>query len=153
MRRVGRLAGWFVCLEAVWMAFIGTTQSTEIVAGAIASAIVVAFVEVLRARGLLAFGGSPSMVARSWKIPHEIVFDFFLVQWLLLRALLQRRRVRGEWVMVPFPVADGPRGRFERALVATVENMTANGLVVDLDRGEALLHSLDTAVWTGTELV
>jgi hypothetical protein len=151
--RAARFLVWFVALELLWAVFVGTTQSTELVAGLLASAVAALFVELLRAHGLLGFRIAPGVVARSWRIPGQIVFDFVLVDWVLLRALARGRRVRGEWVTIDFPTQGGPEGRFERALTVALENGTPNAIVVDLDADKALLHSLDTRVSTGRSLL
>jgi hypothetical protein len=151
--RIVRIVLWICALFVLWEIFVGTVQSTELVAGAIAAVVTVVFVEVLRAHGLLAFRGSASIVLRAWSIPWHIVFDFFLVFWVLLRSLASGRRVRGQWVSVDFPHAAGPRGRFERAVAVALENETANGLVVDLGEGTALLHVLDPRPTTGHSIL
>jgi hypothetical protein len=61
--------------------------------------------------------------------------------------------VRGVWLTVPFDEEQGARGRFRRALAAALENESSNGMVVDLDEGTALLHSLDTSVSTGRQVL
>jgi hypothetical protein len=146
---IARLFAWTCALEVVWLVLVGTIQSTEVIAGGIASAIVAVFVEVLRRLELLEFSPAWNVVARAWSIPHQVVFDFCLVGWILVRSLAGGRRVRGEWVRIDYPTPEGPKGRFQRALAATLENETANGIVVDLDHDTALLHSLDTSVSTG----
>jgi hypothetical protein len=150
---VVRLVVWTCALEVLWLVLVGTTQSTELIAGGIASVLTALFVEVLRRHGLLAFRVSLRMVARAWSVPHHVVFDFGLLGWVLVRSLARRRRVRGEFVKIDYPLGSGPKGRFERALVATLENESANGIVVDLDDGTALLHSLDTRVSTGRSVL
>jgi len=150
---VVRFVVWTCALEVLWMMFVGTTQSTELVAGGIAAAIVALFAEALRRLDLLAFSPSLRVVAQAWSIPHEVVFDFFLVAWILVRSLARGRRVRGEWVRIEYATAPGRVGRFQRALIATLENETANGMVVDLDEDTALLHSLDTSVSTGRSIL
>jgi hypothetical protein len=153
MHVVARFLGWFCGLMVLWLVFVGTTQSTEIVAGLIASAVVAVFVEVLRAAGLFGFRLSTGALARARSIPGHTVFDFALVLWLALRAAARRERIRGRWLTVEFRDEAGPRGRFLRALTAALENETANAIVVDLDAGRALLHSLDTSVSTGKQIL
>jgi hypothetical protein len=150
---VARFVIWTCALELLWLVLVGTTQSTELIAGGIASAITAVFVEVLRRLDLLGFSPSARIVARAWSIPPHVLFDFGLLGVLLVRSLARRQRVRGQFVRIDYPLASGPKGRFERALVATLENESANGIVVDLDEGSALLHSLDTSVSTGRELL
>jgi hypothetical protein len=82
-----------------------------------------------------------------------VLFDFVLVLGILVRDVARGRRVRGQWLTVPFTEEPGARGRFRRALAAALENESANGMVVDLDDGRALLHSLDTRVSTGRQVM
>lgn len=153
MPLIARLLAWTCALEVLWLVLVGTIQSTEVIAGGIASALTALFVEALRRLGLLDFSPSLKVVAKAWAIPHQVVFDFLLVGWVLVRSLARGRRVRGEWVRIEYPTLDGPKGRFQRAFAATLENETANGIVVDLDRDSALLHSLETRVSTGRSVL
>jgi hypothetical protein len=153
VRRAARFLAWFVALELLWGVFVGTIQSTELIAGLGVAALGALFVEALRAHDLLGFRLAPGIVARAWRILPQAVFDFGVVTWVLVRALARGRRVRGEWLTIDFPTADGPRGRFERAVTVALENETANAIVVDLDGGKALLHSLDTSVSSGRSLL
>lgn len=153
MARIARFLAWFVALVALWGVFVGTTQSTELIAGLMAAAIGATFVELLRAHGLIGFRTAPGIVARAWRIPWQVFFDFGVISWVLLRSLARGRRVRGEWLTIDFPTQDGPEGRFERALTIALENETPNAIVVDLDEGRALLHSLDTRVSSGRSLL
>jgi hypothetical protein len=153
VHRVARTLLWFCGLEVLWLVLVGTWQSTEVVAGLIASTVATVFVEALRAVGLLGFRLSPAALARARSIPVQVVFDFVLVLWLVVRAAARRERIRGRWVSVEFEDEDGPRGRFLRAFAATLENETANAVVVDLDDDRALLHSLDTRVSTGKQVM
>jgi len=150
---LARFVTWTCALELLWAVFVGTTQSTELIAGAIASVVVALFVEALRRVGLLRFRWSGSAVASTWRVPGHVVFDWVLVFGILLRRLAAGRRVRGVWLTVPFEEEQGARGRFRRALAAAVENETSNGMVVDLENGRALLHSLDTSVSTGRQVL
>lgn len=151
VQTIARIVVWFCALEVLWAVFVGTTQSTELIAGLIASAITVVFVEVLRSHDLLEFSPSLRVVGRAWVIPGHVLYDFVLVFWVLLRELAHGRRVRGQWVEIEYPVAEGPKGRFHRALTVALENETANAIVVDLDRDRALLHALVPGVKTGHE--
>jgi multisubunit Na+/H+ antiporter MnhE subunit len=148
-----RFIVWFCGLELLWLVFVGTTQSTEVVAGLIASAVAALLVEALRRTGLLGFRVSPSALARARSVPAHVLFDFLLVLWLVVRAAARRERIRGRWLTVDFEDEEGPRGRFLRALAATLENGTPNGIVVDVDHGRVLLHSLETRVSTGKQVL
>ena len=153
MAAVARFVVWTCALEVLWAVLVGTTQSTELIAGLAAAAVTAFFVEALRRLGLLDFRVSGSAVARAWTIPGHVLFDFVLVLWILVRDLARGRRVRGEWLTVPFADEPGARGRFLRALTAALENESTNGMVVDVRDGEVLLHSLDTQVSTGRQVL
>jgi hypothetical protein len=150
---IARFVAWTCALEVLWIVFVGTTQSTELVTGAIASAVVALFVEALRIAGLLRFRASGGALASAWAIPGHVLFDWVLVFVILVCSLARGRRVRGEWLVVPYREEPGLRGRFRRALTAALENESSNGMVVDLDGGRALLHSLDTSVSTGRQVM
>jgi hypothetical protein len=148
-----RFIVWTCALFLVWAVLVGTTQSTELVAGVIAAVVTAVFVVVLRRHGLIGFRADAGIVARAWSIPQHVAYDFFFVLWVLVRELAHGRRVRGQWLRVPFPHPAGQRGRFARALTALLENESANGMVVDFGEDTALLHSLDTRTKTGREIL
>jgi len=150
---VARFLVWTCSLEGLWAVFVGTTQSTELIAGLLAAVLVAGFVEAVRAVGLLGFRFSAPAVAAAWTIPGHVVYDFVLVLALLVREVVAGRRVRGAWLTVPCEEEPGPRGRFRRALTVALENESSNGMVVDLDRGHALLHSLVPHVSTGKQVM
>jgi hypothetical protein len=151
--RIARFVVWTCFLEVLWAIFVGTTQSTELIAGLIAAAVVALFVEVLRAHDLLGFRSSRAAFSGVWTIPGHVLYDFVLVFRVLLTSVARGRRVRGTWIEAPFEAEAGAKGRFRRALAVALENESANGIVVDLDDGRALLHSLDTSVTTGRSIL
>jgi hypothetical protein len=153
VRTVARFVAWTCALEVLWAVLVGTTQSTELIAGVGASIIGALFVIALRRLDLLAFRASAEALRSAVPVLGHVVFDFVLVLWLLVRQLARRERVRGVWLEVPFREQDGVHGRFRRAVAAALENESANGFVVDIDGGRALLHSLDTRVSTGRQVM
>ena len=146
--RVASFLVWFVVLEVLWAAIVGTTQSTELIVGLAAAAVGAAFAELLRSLGFLGYRIDGQLLAKAWKLPWLVPFDFALVSWTLVRALARGRRVGGEWVRVPFPTAPGPEGRWQRAFGVATSNGAANAIVVDLDDDEALLHALEPRVFS-----
>jgi hypothetical protein len=150
---VARFILWVVGLELLWGVYVGTTQSTELISGLIASVVTAIFVELLRRRGLLEFSPRLRVVRRAWTIVPHLFFDFFLVFWILVRDLAHGRRVRGQWVTVEYEEEEGRVGNFLRAMSAALENETPNAIVVDLNNGRALLHSLDTRPSTGRDVL
>lgn len=153
MRRAASLAVWFALLEGLWLVFVGTRATTEIVAGLAAAAVGTAFAEALRSQGLLAFSVEPRLIARLPRFALELVTDFLVLTRVLTTSLARGRRVRGAWVTVPFETGDGAAGRGQRAFAALAGTATPNAIVVDLDRGEALLHALDPDVPSGHQVL
>jgi|SRR3954452_3112719 len=149
MARLVYLLAWFVALEVVWAVLVGTTQSTELIVGLGVAAIGAAFAELLRSLGLFGFRVDPSLLAKAWRLPFIVVFDFGVVTWALVRALSRGSRVRGEWVRVPFAMKGGPTGRWQRAFGVATANGAPNALVVDYGDDDALLHALNPGVFTG----
>jgi multisubunit Na+/H+ antiporter MnhE subunit len=144
---------WFVLLEGLWVVFVGTRQSTELVAGLIAAAIGAVFAEVLRSLGLLPYRADLRLLAQIWKLAWQLPFDFAVLTWVLVRSLVHGRRVRGSWVRTSFEADDSARGNWRRAFAAIAGTATPNAIVVDIEGGEALLHSLEPRLPTGREAV
>jgi hypothetical protein len=143
----------FVLLEGLWVVLVGTRQITEVVAGLLVAALGAALVELLRSLGLLPYETDPRLLARVWRLPVNVVFDFCVVTWVLARSLARRQRVRGEWVRVPFPTEGGGVGRWQRAFGGVAGNTFPNAIVVDLDGEEALLHALDRRRYTARSVL
>jgi multisubunit Na+/H+ antiporter MnhE subunit len=143
VRRALSLLAWFAVLEGLWAVFVGTRQGTELVAGLIAAAAGAALVELLRSLGL-ACRIDVRLVADAWKLPVNVVFDFGVLTWVLARALVRGRRVRGDWVTVPVRTAAG----WQRAFGALAGTASPNAIVVDIDGERALLHALAPDVHT-----
>jgi Na+/H+ ion antiporter subunit len=153
MARVTSLLVWFALLEGLWAMLVGTQQDTELAAGLVAAAFGAIFADALRSRGLLAYTTDFRMLAKGWRFVWIVPFDFVVVTWVLIRSLAHGRRVRGEWVRAPFPTDEGSVGRWQRAFAATLSTAAPNAIVVDLDDDEALLHTLEKRVFTGTSVL
>ena len=149
MRRIASLVAWFALLWLFWMALAGTVQSLELIAGACAAAAGTAFAEVLRSRGLLGFAADPRLAWKAWRLLWLVPADFALATRALVAAIAGRRRIRGEWVRVPFRVDTGERGRWQRAFAVVASNGAVNGIVVDLDGREATMHVLNPRAGSG----
>jgi multisubunit Na+/H+ antiporter MnhE subunit len=139
VRRAVSLLAWFALLEGLWAVFVGKGDGTELAAGLIAAALGALLAETLRSLGLLGQTADYRLLARVWKLPLHVVFDVGVVTWVLTRALVRGRRVRGRWVSVPFRTV----GAWPRAFGATVGTASPNAVVVDVDGTQALMHVLD----------
>ena len=144
---------WFALLEGLWAVFVGTQQDTELVAGLGAAALGAVFAELLRTQGLLAFTSDFGLLRRALLTPWNIVLDFSVLTWALVRALAAGRRVSGQWVEAPFVTEPGAVGNWQRAFAATIGTATPNAIRVDLDHDRVLLHSLDPRISTGRTAV
>jgi hypothetical protein len=147
--RIASFLVWLVALELVWAVLVGTTQSTELIVGLAVAAVGAAFAQLLRSLDLFGYRVERGLLAKAWKLPWLVPFDFGVVTWALVRSLVRGRRVRGEWVRVAFPTEPGPSGRWQRAFAVATANGAANAVVVDLEGDEALLHSLEPGVFSG----
>jgi len=157
MRRIVSLVVWWAVLVCLWAVYVGTTAYVEILWGLGAAAIGAVAAEVVRPHNLFRFRIDRRWLPRAWKTLPQIVFDFGLITWELVRALAQRRLVSGAYVAVPFPAGNPARGvdRWRRAWATTLGTMTPNGIVVaiDPDTDLALMHSLRPDVSTGHQVL
>jgi hypothetical protein len=153
VRRAASLLIWFALLEGLWAMLVGTQQDTELAAGLVAAAVGAVFAEILRSRGLLPFTTDLRLLGKAWKLVWLVPFDFLLVTWILIRSVAQGRRVRGEWVRVPFVTDAGSVGNWQRAFGVAASNNAANALVVDFEDDEALLHALAPDVFSGKSVL
>ena len=139
----------FQAPDVALSALVGTAQSTELIVGLAAAAVGAAFAELLRSLGMFGYRVDAHLLAKAWKLPWLVPFDFGVAAWVLVSSLAHGRRVRGEWVRAPFPTGAGATGRWQRAFGVTTSNGAANAIVVDLRDGEALLHALEPRVFSG----
>jgi hypothetical protein len=157
MRRVVSLIVWWALLLCLWALYVGTTTRLEILWGIGAAAVGAVAIEVVRSLGLLRFEVDRRWLPRAWKTLPQIVFDFGLIGWELVRALAHGRRVSGAYVAVPFPAGNPALGidRWRRAWATTLGTMTPNGIVVDIDPETdlALMHSLRPDISTGHQVL
>jgi multisubunit Na+/H+ antiporter MnhE subunit len=153
VRRVTSLLVWFVLLEGLWAMLVGTQQDTELAAGFVAAAFGAILADALRSRGLLDYSTDFRMLAQAWRFVWIVPFDFVVVTRVLVCAIARGRRPHGAFVRTDFTTHEGSVGRWQRAFAATLSTGAPNAIVVDLDDDEALLHSLETRVFTGTSVL
>jgi hypothetical protein len=124
----------------------GSTELMELGAGAGAATVGAAFAELARRQGLLGYAPEPRWLAKVWKVPWRVLYEFAFITRALVPALLRRRRRRSVWVAVPFPAGGADAVSTGRRAVATlIENISPNSLLADVDssRDVALRHDLD----------
>jgi hypothetical protein len=153
VRRAASLLIWFAVLEGFWALLVGTQQDTELAAGLVAAAVGALLAETMRSRGLLPYTTHFGTLAKVWKAPLFVVFDFLLVTWTLVAALARRRRVRGTWVRIPFEQEAGSVGNWQRAFGTTLGNNYANTVITDFEGDEALVHAFAPDAITAKSVV
>jgi multisubunit Na+/H+ antiporter MnhE subunit len=135
---------WYVPLVVLWLAFVDTLATAEVLLGLVAAAVAATAAELVRAQDLVRFRLEWSWLRGLWRLPWQVLGDSWalaVVLWWRLRG----RPVKGALRVVPFPVeADDARSAGRRALVTAVVSLTPNTYVVGIegDEGFALLHQL-----------
>jgi hypothetical protein len=97
VRRLLAPAIWWIVLFWLWLLLVGEWNREQLVAAAIAATLGTAAAETVRRRaGLTPSVGLP-VLARCWTLPWEVLADFGVVAWALVRSLARRPRVRGSF--------------------------------------------------------
>ena len=138
------LAAWSL-MFALWMLLAGTLALSEVLVGTVSAAVAAMAVEAVRRQGLVRFRPDPRWLLRVWRLPGRALREFAGLTLALARSLSRRRRVRGRFVALPFPVGGNDRRSSARRAVFTLAaSLPSNTYVVDFDRRErrVLVHQL-----------
>jgi hypothetical protein len=136
---------WWCALWGLWFAFQGEWNRIQWVAAACAATLGSVVAALVVSRGLLSVRVPLVWVARSWKVPLQVVIDFGIITLALVRAGLRGERVTGRFVSRSFPaLGEGATARGVRAFVGVAATYSPNAYVVHFDEelGLALLHDL-----------
>jgi hypothetical protein len=134
------VAMW-LALFWLWLLLAGDWNRIEIIAAGCAAAVAATLAEIARTRA----GVRPRVplvwIGRAWSVPHQIVVDFGIVTWALVRSIARRKVVRGEFRTHPFPAGEG---QGVRAWAVWAAQFSPNAYVVEIDteRELALVHDL-----------
>jgi hypothetical protein len=146
MRKILGRAAYVVFAVATlfgfWLLLVGTNAGLEEVAGAVAAALGAVAAISVRRSGLLDARPDPRMLARTAKLPVQVVVEF----WWITAALFRGRRPHGGYVATPFEAGgDDPEGRGRRAIAGLADTISPNAMFLDADsdRDLALRHALD----------
>jgi multisubunit Na+/H+ antiporter MnhE subunit len=134
---------WYVPLFVLWLAFVDTFATAEVVLGLVAAAVAATAAEVVRAQDLVRFRLEWPWLRDLYRLPGRVLSD----SWLLAVALwrqLTGRPVRGVFRALPFPTErDEANSAARRALVTGFVSLTPNAYVVGIeDDGVMLIHQL-----------
>ena len=129
-------------LFGFWLLLVGTNAGLEELCGAVAAAIGAVAAIAVRRSGLLDAEPDPRMLARTARVPLQILVEF----WWITAALLRGTRPHGAYVATPVEAGDDDRGsRGRRAIAGIADTISPNVVFVDADceRDLALRHALD----------
>ena len=137
---------WWLALFGWWVLVVGTNSGLELIAGAWAGAVCTVFALGVRQQRLLAFRFEPRWLARTLKVPWNVVRELGIVLWALALDLARVRPVRSAYRAIPFPAGRQDAvsaGRRAVASLADAVSPNAYSVDMDLERGVVLRHELD----------
>ena len=136
---------WFLPLFVLWLAFVDTLATAEVVVGLVAAAVAATAAEVVRDQDLVRFRIRTSWLRDLYRLPGQVLADSRVLAVALWRRLTGRP-VHGGFRALPFPVdRDDARSAGRRALVTGFVSLTPNAYVVGIEEDGALLvHQLGT---------
>jgi multisubunit Na+/H+ antiporter MnhE subunit len=149
MRRASSVLVSWAALAGFWLLIVGTAPRLELAAALAAASIGVGSVAAVRLLDRRRFRVEPRALAPGLRALGAIVPDFGRLSLDVGRALVQRRRLSGQYVATRFPAmrADAAVGG-RRALAEALGSIAPGTIVVDVDRerGEMLVHRLGGSV-------
>jgi hypothetical protein len=144
-RRVKFWLAWYFPLFGLWLLFVDTLASPELVVGAIAAALAATAADVVREQDLVRFRMRARWLPGLASLPWQVVTDSWLLAVALWRELRRPGSVNGLFRVLPFPIdQDDATGAARSAMVTSIASIAPNTYVVGVERGEGtiLLHQL-----------
>jgi hypothetical protein len=141
VKHVAAWVAWWLALFWLWMLLSGDWNRIELIAAACAAAVAATVAEIARTRARVSPRVPARWLAQVWTVPHQVVVDFGIITWALVRSVGRGEGVRGEFRAHPFPADEG---QGVRAWAAWAANFSPNAYVVEIDaeRNLALVHDL-----------
>jgi hypothetical protein len=137
---------WWIALFGWWIVLVGTNAGLELVAGACAAVLAALLAAGLRRRRLLRFRFEARWLAKTLKVPWNVLRELGVVFWALALHVAGVRRINSAYRALSFPAGGSDAVSAGRRAVATeADALSPNGIPVDMDceRGVALRHELD----------
>jgi multisubunit Na+/H+ antiporter MnhE subunit len=136
---------WYLPLVVLWLAFVDTLATTEVVVGLVAAAVAATAAEVVRDQDLVRFRIRLSWLRDLYRLPGQMLTDSRVLAVALWRQLTGRP-VHGGFRALRFPIdRDDGLSAGRRALVTGIVSLTPNAYVVGIeDDGMLLVHQLGT---------
>jgi hypothetical protein len=141
MRRAETWAAFWVVLFVFWLLYEGEWDRSEVIAGSAAAAIAATAATVATEIALLRHRFEPRVLARLAKVPWQVVREFGIVTWFLVR----HPRGGGQFQTYEFPAGgNDPVGRARRAVTTLGAAFSPNSYILDIDpdSNEVLAHTL-----------
>ena len=142
-----RLCAWWIALAALWLLLVDNVKFPELMTGAAAALIGAVAAEVVHSQSLVRIRVKPSWLRYAWRPLVTVFPDTARVLLALLRQLVRRRPVRGEFRAVPFRPGrpDGAHDMTRRAVAKGAGSFAPNTYVVGVDdESEVMLvHQLE----------
>lgn len=137
---------WWVALFGWWVVLVGTNAGSELVAAAVAALLAALLAAALRRQRLLSFRFEARWLAKTLKVPWNVLRELAVVFRALALDLVGARRVSSRYRALPFPAGRQDAVSAGRRAVASVADaISPNAFSVDMDceRGVVLRHELD----------
>jgi multisubunit Na+/H+ antiporter MnhE subunit len=133
---------WFLPLFVLWLAFVDTLATAEVVVGLVAAALAATAAEVVRDQDLVRFRIRTAWLRDLYRLPGQVLADCRVLAMALWRRL-SGRPVHGGFRALRFPIdRDDARSAGRRALVTGFVSLTPNTYVVGIEEGVMLVHQL-----------
>jgi hypothetical protein len=139
-----RLLIWWPALFALWLLFAGEWSWLIGVWGAAMASLATVSTGVVARQGLLDVRGRVGWCRELGPAAVAVVVDFGILTWVLVTALLRRRRETGVFLEDRSTAGDGPLEAGRRTWVTLVATWSPNCYVVDIDpkSGRRMIHDL-----------
>jgi hypothetical protein len=138
---------WWLALGGWWVLLVGTNSGLELIAAACAALLGTGLALGARRQRLLRFRFEPRWLVKALKEPYVIIRELGVVLWALVLHLARVRPVAGAYRAIPFPAGrEDAVSAGRRAMATLADTLSPNTLPLDVDieRGVALRHELDT---------
>jgi hypothetical protein len=137
---------WWVALFGWWVVLVGTNAGSELVAAAVAALLAALLAAALRRQRLLSFRLEARWLAKTLKVPWNVLRELAVVFRALALDLVGARRVSSRYRALPFPAGrQDALSAGRRAVASVADAISPNAFSVDMDceRGVVLRHELD----------
>jgi hypothetical protein len=137
---------WWVALFGWWVVLVGTNAGSELVAAAVAALLAALLAAALRRQRLLSFRLEARWLAKTLKVPWNVLREHAVVFRALALDLVGARRVSSRYRALPFPAGrQDALSAGRRAVASVADAISPNAFSVDMDceRGVVLRHELD----------